>query len=141
MAGALPKEVGTLDLSSFCTGGCKHYVDNFEDYLLLTEDQVIGRQPRILVHESDWVEVCQGLIRSGIWKVLPQCLSHHVGGTPLLNGLFAVSKNEFTETGVELHRLIMNLVPLNRLCRSLRGDVGTLPFLLLGRGRDCYDVK
>lgn len=49
-----------------------------------------------------------------------------MGPHPVLNGLFAVSKNEFKD-GIELQRLIMNLVPTNRLCKSLKGDTGTLP--------------
>eukprot|EP00435_Cladocopium_sp_Y103_P018222 s1737_g4.t1 len=129
IAGALPKEVGTLELSDFCTGGCRHYVENFEQYLLPPENQVISRAPRVLVAQEDWFDVCKGLIDAGICKVMPQDQLHHVGDQVLLNGLFAVSKNEFTETGLELHRLIMNLVPVNKLCRSLKGDVGTLPTL------------
>lgn len=124
---ALPKEVGTLELASFCTGRCRFYIDEFENFLLPVEEQTIGRQPRVLVDDEHWFAVCQGLLRSGICGVLPQRLLHHVQGKPLLNGLFAVSKNEYTASGIELCRLIMNLVPLNRLCRSLRGDVGTLP--------------
>ena len=45
---------------------------------------------------------------------------------PVLNGLFGVSKQEFVE-GVEVFRLIMNLVLLNKLVRSLGADVCTLP--------------
>ena len=56
---------------------------------------------------------------------------HHVNGRPLLNGLFAVSKQE-TAVGAdgqsfEVCRLIMNLVPTNSCCRSLVGDTSTLP--------------
>ena len=47
-------------------------------------------------------------------------------GRPLLNEMFSVSKNEVVDS-VELPRLIMNLIPVNRLCRSLQGDTGTLP--------------
>ena len=79
-----------------------------------------------MVAESDWPEVCAGLLRLGICGVLPRSCLYHVGSTPLLNGLFAVSKNEFKD-GVELHRLIMNLVPLNRLCLPFKGAVDTLP--------------
>eukprot|EP00435_Cladocopium_sp_Y103_P074163 s689_g47.t1 len=127
ISGALPREVGALELANFCTGGCRHYVDNFEDYLILLEDQVIGRTPKIHVADSDWFGVCEGLINAGICKVMPQRFLHHVREVPLLNGLFAVSKNEYDDTGMELHRLIMNLIPVNKLCRSLKGDVGTLP--------------
>lgn len=127
IAGALPQEVGTLNLLDFCTGGCRHYVEAFEEYFLPDEQQTIGRPPRILVDQSDWFDVCKGLIGTGICGVLPQRLLHHVGDIALENGLFAVSKNEFDDSGLELHRLIMNMVPLNKLCRSLRGDIGTLP--------------
>ena len=49
-----------------------------------------------------------------------------MGGQPVLNGLFGVSKEEFSG-GWEVMRLIMNLIPVNRLCRNLGGDVSTLP--------------
>ena len=50
----------------------------------------------------------------------------HLDGRPVLNGLFGVSKDEFSD-GWEVMRLIMNLIPVNRLCRNLGGDVATLP--------------
>ena len=37
---------------------------------------------------------------------------------PVLNGLFSVGKNEWVGD-LESQRLIMNLVPLNRICKSL----------------------
>ena len=117
IAGALPHEVGSLELGAFCIGGCKHYVGNFEEYLLPVEQQTIGRPPRVMVSDEDWGEVCSGLISSRVY---------HVHGQPLVNGLFSVSKNEVVDN-VELHRLIMNLIPINRLVRSLQGDTGTLP--------------
>ena len=129
IAGALPKEVGTLELSDFCSGGCKHYIDCFEEFLLPPELQVLGHTPRIMVADADWCGVVQGLLSTGICGVYPRHLLHHVDDRPLLNGLFAVSKNEFSDAGIELHRLIMNMVPLNKLCRSIQGDVGTLPTL------------
>ena len=51
---------------------------------------------------------------------------HRVQGSLLLNGLFGVSKGEFKD-GVEIMRLIMNLIPLNGICKSVEGDVATLP--------------
>lgn len=45
---------------------------------------------------------------------------------PVLNGLFGVSKHEF-DGPWEVQRIIMNLVPLNAVCRSFEGDVSTLP--------------
>ena len=50
----------------------------------------------------------------------------HVHGQGLLNGMFGVGKGGFVN-GKETLWLIMNLIPLNRICRSVAGDVGTLP--------------
>ena len=40
--------------------------------------------------------------------------------------MFAVGKGEY-KSGIETQRLIMNLVPVNQICKPLQGDVGTLP--------------
>ena len=124
--GALPKEVATLELAEFCTDGCRHFVNDFRRFLVPESQQLLGRTPRVMVADEDWFEVCQGLLSSGICGVLPREELFHIGGSPLLNGMFAVSKNEFQD-GLELQRLIMNLVPLNRNCVSVKGDVATLP--------------
>ena len=126
ISGAFPPEVGSLSLESFCTDGCRFYVEEFERFLVPPEQQSLGRTPKVMVASEDWFDVAQGLIQNGICGVLPRRMLYHVGSQPLLNGLFSVSKNEFKD-GVELHRLIMNLVPLNRLCVAMKGDVSTLP--------------
>ena len=51
---------------------------------------------------------------------------YHIGQEPLPNGLFAVGKGEFVGP-LETQRLIMNLVPFNRVCEPLVGEVSTLP--------------
>ena len=126
IAPSLPQEVGTLQLEDFCSGGCLDYIRSFENYLVPPELQVLGRTPRIMVEEHAWDRVCQGLIESGICGVLPVEDLYTVSGRPLLNGLFAVGKNEFVNCR-EVCRLIMNLVPLHRLCRPIQGDTGTMP--------------
>lgn len=40
--------------------------------------------------------------------------------------MFGVSKGEF-HNGFEVRRLIMNLIPFNSICRTLDGDIATLP--------------
>lgn len=70
--------------------------------------------------------MCEGLLHLGVCKLIAKEDVHHVEGRPLLNGLFGVSKREFHE-GWEVRRLIMNLIPCNRICRSMDGDVATLP--------------
>ena len=79
-----------------------------------------------MVAEDQWEAMCDGLLSRGICGVIPESEVHHVDNKPLLNGLFGVLKEE-TYQGHEVHRLIMNLVPLNKLCRPITGDVSTLP--------------
>ena len=80
-----------------------------------------------MVEDPLWGEVCEGLVRSGVCIFLDEEDVFKVGDRLLLNGLFGVTKDEFTSTGTEIYRLIMNLIPLNRLCLPLSGDVQTLP--------------
>ena len=74
----------------------------------------------------DWDAVCEGLIEAGICGANAEADLYHVEGRPLLHGMFGVSKGEM-EMGHDVHRLIMNLVPLNNICRGIQGDVATLP--------------
>ena len=123
---ALPDEVGRVALEDVCELGTRDFVVNFEDYLLPPEAQVYTKPPRVMVDEGSWEQICSGLLSKGICTLLPVSDLFHVGGRPVLNGLFGVSKDEFSE-GWEVMRLIMNLIPVNRLCRNLGGDVATLP--------------
>eukprot|EP00438_Fugacium_kawagutii_P004168 Skav224689 [mRNA] locus=scaffold3171:104306:107602:+ [translate_table: standard] len=126
IAASLPDEVGNLDIREFCEGGVLEFINNFENYLVPEEAQVIGKTPRTMVLPEDWDEVASGLVERGLCEVMMEEDLFHVGGQPLLNGLFAVSKDEFSGS-VELLRLIMNLKPLNGLVRPLEGDTATLP--------------
>eukprot|EP00438_Fugacium_kawagutii_P014361 Skav231767 [mRNA] locus=scaffold739:108680:112408:- [translate_table: standard] len=123
---ALPAEVATVPLDQVVELGCLHYVNHFEDFLLDPQDQVAVKPPRVLVPPEAWETFCSNLIRLGIFSRVHEDDLHTVQGRPLLNGLFGVSKQEYD--GVwEVQRIIMNMVPLNAVCRSFDGDVSTLP--------------
>eukprot|EP00438_Fugacium_kawagutii_P033212 Skav210557 [mRNA] locus=scaffold2699:145044:159460:- [translate_table: standard] len=123
---AIPSEVGSVPLEAVCEGGCREYVCSFEKYLLDEPSRVYTKPPRVMVPDHAWEETCKGLIASGICSRLPESQIAKVQGRPLLNGIFGVSKGEMAN-GHEVHRLIMNLVPLNNICRGIDGDVATLP--------------
>ena len=125
---SLPAQAGTLDLRDFCHSGVLHYVNHFEEFLLPVADQTIGKPPRIFVDDEEWPTVADGLLARGICVARKLSELHCVGGSPLVNGLFAVSKDEFCGS-VELCRLIMNLKPVNALTRPLEGDTCTLPMV------------
>ena len=125
---SLPAHVGELDLRDFCEGGVLHYVTHFENYLLPVSDQLIGKPPRVFVDDDSWESLARGLLDRGICVRRKLSELHHVGLSPLVNGLFSVSKEEF-QGPIELCRLIMNLKPLNQLTRPLEGDTCTLPMV------------
>ena len=124
---ALPEEVGRVPLADVCTMGAKHYVMNFGDFIKPREEWDLKKAPKVMVEDSDWAEVCQGLVKSGVCTLLHKDEVFDLGdGQVLLNGLFGVSKDEVSN-GVEVFRLIMNLIPLNALCQPMCGDIATLP--------------
>ena len=123
---ALPDEVGGVSLSEMVEYGCKHYVDNFREYLIPEEDQIATKAPKVMVPQESWDELCEGLISKGVCGLIAEEEVYRVKGSLLLNGLFGVSKGEFKD-GVEIMRIIMNLIPLNSICKGVEGDVATLP--------------
>ena len=123
---SFPQEVGCLELERFCRLGTLEYVVNFEDFLLPQQDWKYTKPPRVMVEKDGWWELCHGLIDQKVCEVMPIDQLCHAQGKPLLNGMFAVGKGEY-KGGLETQRLIMNLIPVNTLCKPLAGDISTLP--------------
>eukprot|EP00435_Cladocopium_sp_Y103_P039833 s1161_g10.t1 len=126
VAPALPKEVGGVELEKVVDLGCRHYVLNFEDYLLDPSDQVYTKPPKVMVPPDGWSEFCSNLLKLGVFSKVHEDDLYRIHGRPLLNGLFGVSKQEFVNH-VEVQRIIMNLIPLNKVTRGFDGDISTLP--------------
>ena len=126
VAPALPLEVGGVPLESVVEKGCLHYVKHFEEYLLDPKDQVYVRPPKVMVPMDNWYAFCDNLLKRGIFAKVHEDDLYRVQGKPVLSGLFGVSKHEFSD-GYEVQRIIMNLVPLNAVCRAIDGDISTLP--------------
>eukprot|EP00438_Fugacium_kawagutii_P006880 Skav204949 [mRNA] locus=scaffold3104:7120:25458:+ [translate_table: standard] len=124
---SLPSGIGSIPLEEVCELGTREFVVAFEDYLLPEESRVYTKPPRIMVEEGDWLNISRGLLDKGVCSLLPAREVARVEHKKLFNGLFAVSKDEFTDSGDEVMRLIMNLVPTNKLVRSLGGDLCTPP--------------
>lgn len=124
---ALPDEVGKVALSDVVQLGSLHYVTHFDDNLLDVDDQVYVKPPRVMVDECHWEELCAKLLERGVFRKVHEDDLFTVAGKPVLNGLFGVSKDDFTPTGVEVMRLIMNLTPINACCRAIDSDIATLP--------------
>eukprot|EP00435_Cladocopium_sp_Y103_P048031 s1613_g14.t1 len=125
---SFPKQVGELDIRNFCDAGVLYYVTHFEQFLIPESDQIPSKQPRVHVDDDEWGLVAEGLLARGICVPMRLSQLHHISGKPLVNGLFTVSKDEM-KGSVELTRLIMNLRPVNSICRPLEGDTSTLPMI------------
>lgn len=126
VAPALPREIGRVPLSDVCSLGAQFYVDHFDLFIKPREEWGKISQPKVMVSDADWGAVCQGLVDSGVCGFIERDEIFDAGEGPLLNGLFGVPKDEEVN-GVEVYRLIMNLIPLNSICQPISGDVGTLP--------------
>ena len=50
-----------------------------------------------------------------------------IRGQPVLNGMFAVGKGTLNDSGREIQRVIMNLIPTNSVMQQARGAVNDLP--------------
>eukprot|EP00438_Fugacium_kawagutii_P016687 Skav223981 [mRNA] locus=scaffold1107:398003:399442:- [translate_table: standard] len=127
VSSAFPTQVGAVPLAEVCTRGSRFYVENFDLFLKPASEWGPIPRPRVMVHDDDWGEVCKGLVQSGVCTVLREDQVFKAGDELLLNGMFGVPKDEVDEHGNEVFRLIMNLIPLNSLCRPMSGDIDTLP--------------
>ena len=127
IAPALPKEIGVAPLEQVCTLGCREYVCSFDSFLKPREQWGRITQPKVMVSDSEWPRLCSGLVDAGVCCYIEEEMVFDTGQGPLLNGLFGVSKEEWTPDGTEICRLIMNMIPLNSLCESLSGHVDSLP--------------
>ena len=126
VAPALPEEVGRVDLLEVCEKGCHHYVSHFKDYLVAQDMMRVIKPPRVMVADEAWPDLCRGLLKAGVCELIPESSVFSVGGSLVLNGMFGVEKEEMKD-GICVHRLIMNLIPINELCRPIEGDTSTLP--------------
>ena len=109
---ALPAEIGRVPLAEVCTLGARHYVENFDEFLKRPEHWDLKKPPRVMVQDQALAEVCQGLVTSGACAYLDSTEVFDTGHGLLLNGMFGVTKDEWSD-GHEVFRLIMNLIPLN----------------------------
>ena len=127
IAPALPREIGKVPLEEVCTLGCREYVLGLDSFLKPKTSWGRISKPRVMVEDGAWPSLCTGLLKAGVCCLLEVEQVFDTGSGPLLNGLFGVSKEEWTPGGVEICRLIMNLTPFNAICQPLGGDVDTLP--------------
>lgn len=123
---SFPSEIGRVNLSEVVSHGLVDYVNSFDEFLLPEEDRLFVKPPKVMVPPESWEEMARNLIAKGVCGVIGGRDVFRVQGKKLLNGMFGVSKQEYVGS-TEVHRLIMNLIPLNKIVRGVDGDIATLP--------------
>ncbi|CAE7827088.1 unnamed protein product [Symbiodinium sp. CCMP2592] len=126
---ALPfGHIGSISAVDLADGGVRELLLDPQRFLKPGFGMEGIKSSKVMVRDEDWTELALGLVRYNLCCVLPESALLHSNGKPIHNGLFGVEKGE-QANGHEIHRLIMNLIPINSASMSVEGDTGTLPLL------------
>ena len=130
LAPGLPDDgvAGSLDVMEVASEDVKRWV---ADPSLALLDPEMWPDPlptaSMRVSRDEWIRIVRVLFAKGIVEGISLEEVHHVRGSPVLNGVFAVEKSGTPSPGESrITRLIMNLVPSNSLQRLMTSDLPTL---------------
>ena len=95
---SLPKAelAGIVDAVSVCDGGMKDFILHPARWIKPVDQQVWMKPPAVMAPLDCWEEMVEGLIHRNICGVIPLKEVFHVGGSPILGGIFGVAKGETT---------------------------------------------
>ena len=119
---------GSIHAVDLVCEGTRRFLEN--PYESLRDNVVADRrvlQAKVHVAKGEESELSNLLVSRNIctWVAAEKVLT--VGGCRILNGLFGVGKGKFLENGLEIQRVIMNLVPSNSVFEQARGYLDSLP--------------
>jgi len=120
---------GCIDALDFLVGRTKFLLENPRESLLPVRERETGNmQAKVHIKKGEEFSVFKLLETRGVidWIPAEEVYRDELG--KCLNGLFGVVKpGKFTPTGEPVLRVIMNLIPANRLFQVICGDVHLLP--------------
>ena len=120
---------GSVAVTPLLEGSTRWLIEHPEECIL----QPSAREPgpntaAVHIIPGDELAVWQLLEERGIIEWLPEESIFRDEQGPFLSGLFGVAKaGRFDDEGRQILRVIMNLKPVNRILRTLAGDIGELP--------------
>ena len=120
--------IGSVRATEFAEGVVLNLLRNPKPHLLSGWEDMNVKSSRVMVRDEDWGDLARGLVEYGVCCIIPSSAVATCNGRRLHNGVFGVEKNEDVD-GVPVHRLIMNLIPLNSISHPVAGSVCTLPLL------------
>ena len=98
----------------------------------------VSKRPRpgkVMAPQSEMAVIARGLLARGMVRPLKRSELVQVGGGPLLNGWFGVTKGKTLgpecgeAAGKDVLRFIMNLTATNEVQTLFDGDIATLPYI------------
>ena len=120
---------GCIEATDFLVGRAKFLLENPQECLLPLRDREAGSmQAKVHIKKGEELLVFKLLESRGVtsWIEAEEVFSDEMG--ECLNGMFGVVKpGKFCHSGAPVLRVIMNLVPANRLFQVICGDVHLLP--------------
>ena len=119
--------ISVLDL---CEGALLEYFLHPSDSLVEEMPDTAPRSGMFMASREEGVLIAQNLLELGLVRVLSDNELIKIGGRPLLNGLFGVTKGKPVPEApnLEVLRLIMNLTASNSVMKELKGDIPALPY-------------
>eukprot|EP00438_Fugacium_kawagutii_P026039 Skav215411 [mRNA] locus=scaffold356:146656:153836:- [translate_table: standard] len=118
---------GTIDALDLVSDGTRRFLLNPLESLKTTAEPGVKLKAKVHVQAGDELALCKLLVERRIAVWVPREDVLKVDHKLVLNGMFAVGKGSRLESGEEIQRLIMNLVPTNSVLRQAQGAVAALP--------------
>ena len=134
---------GSVDLVPLLRGQARFLLQHPEANLLEAEEREPGPcTAKVHITPGEELKVWKLLESRGIIKWIPLDEVHRDQTGCYLSGLFGVVKPQrFTDEGLPLLRVIMNLKPINRALKIIKGDIGELRRLLIGCSFTCKKAR
>lgn len=120
---------GSVDLVPLLVGRTRHLLQHPAANLLEKDMKEPGSNVgKVHINPGEELGVWNLLKERGVTDWLPLSEVYRDTQGPFLSGLFGVEKpNKFATNGAPLLRVIMNLKPINRALRIIKGDIKELP--------------
>ena len=118
---------GSIEAVRLVSRGTKEFLLNPRKSLKPCLKEGVKPCAKVHIQSGEELEVFKLLVERKICVWVRDEDVVRVEGKQILNGMFAVGKSAFLETGEEIQRLIMNLVPCNAVLEQIQGATSELP--------------
>ena len=128
-AAALPpiSHGGSIDARELVCEGTRWFLEHPEESANPKVDPGIKLQAKVHIQADEAFEFCKQLVSRRICTWVSEHDVWLVNQQKVLNGMFGVGKGTYLDTGEEIQRTIMNLIPTNACFSQAQGATSDLP--------------